>query len=252
AQSLQIQQIKEREQRYLNESSKWPKEGCRANFVTKFDWSGIQEADLKKYDISAYCDSALSGVKNICLDQIGRGAVQKQIKTIVCSFGQERSVSLENGVLNYQISFQSSRDSQFVSDYLSTHLRADGPEGDTVIVRQSKEYQEREIVKEVDEFNRLCRSNIPVTFDYSYLPTYFGEGRDSYAAMADCTGALLELKQICKDPIGENAVKRQITSISCGFALDPSFVLKDGVLKNRRGHQDSIEKPPQCFPSNRL
>jgi hypothetical protein len=252
AQSLQIQQIKEREQRFLNESARSPREHCRANFVAKFDWAGAQEADLKKYNIYAYCDPALSGVNGVCHDQIGKGAVQKQIKTIVCSFGPERSVSLENGVLNYQINFQSSRDSQFVSDYLMNHLRADGAQGDTVKIKRSKEYQEKEIIKSVDEFNRLCRSNIAVSFDWSYLPTYFGEGPPTYGAMSDCENTLRDLQQICKDPVGENAVKRQITSISCGFALDPSFVLKDGVLKTRRGHRDSIDQVSQCFPRHRL
>jgi hypothetical protein len=260
AESLQIQQIKEREQRYLHESAKSPREYCHATFAAKFDWAGAQEADLKKYNIGAYCNSALSGVSGACHEQIGKDAVQKQIKAIVCSFGPERSVSLENGTLNYQINFQSPRDSQFVSDYLLNHLRADGAQGDTVNIKHYKEYQEKEIIKDVDEFNRLCRSNIPVNFDWSYLPTYFGEGgTGTLSVMSDCKSTLMELKAICRDPVGESAVKRQITSISCGFALDPSFILKDGVLKNRMGHggdllngRDSIEKAPQCFPSNRL
>jgi hypothetical protein len=252
AESLQIQQIKQREQYYLNESAKSAKEHCQANFVAKFDWAGAQETDLKKYNITAYCDSAPSGVKGVCYDQIGKGAVQKQIKAIICSFGPERSVSLENGILNYQINFQSSRDSQFVSDYLMNHLRADGAQGDTVKIKQSKEYQEKEIVKRVDEFNRLCRSSIAVNFDWSYLPTYFGEGSATYDAKSDCESTLLDLQQICKDPVGESAVKRQITSINCGFAVDPSFVLKDGILKTRMGHRDFIDKVRQCFPSHRL
>jgi hypothetical protein len=84
------------------------------------------------------------------------------------------------------------------------------------------------------------------------LPTYFGEGSPTYGAKSDCESTLRDLQQICKDPVGENAVKRQITSISCGFALDPSFVLKDGVLKTRTGHRDSIDQVSQCFPSHRL
>jgi hypothetical protein len=253
AESLQIQQFKEREHRYLNEIyAKSPREYCHASFVAKFDWAGAQEADLKKYNVSAYCDSALSALNRVCLDQIGKGAVQKQIKTIVCSFGPERSVSLENGILNYHINFQSPRDSEFVSDYLVNHLRADGPEGDTVKIRRAKEYDEKEIVKSVDEFNRLCRSTIPVNLDWSYLPTYFGEGGPTPRARIECESTLRDLQQICKDPVGENAVKRQITSISCGFAVDPSFILKDGVLKTRMGHRDSIEQASHCFPSHRL
>jgi hypothetical protein len=76
AESLQMKGLKEREQCFLNDSAKSTREYCHANFVTKYDWTGAQEADLKKYNISAYCDPALWGLSRVCHDETGKGAVQ--------------------------------------------------------------------------------------------------------------------------------------------------------------------------------
>ena len=58
----------------------------------------------------------------VCADAAGKGAVKTQIKSVVCGFAGERSVSPRNGVLDYKIDFKSFNDGTTVFEYLQNNL----------------------------------------------------------------------------------------------------------------------------------
>lgn len=62
------------------------------------------------------------GIALVCADAAGKGAVKKQIKSVVCGFTGERSVTLKNGALDYKIDFKSFNDGIRVFEYLQNNL----------------------------------------------------------------------------------------------------------------------------------
>ena len=74
------------------------------------------------YGAENHCDRALVGIARVCADAAGKGAVKKQIKSVVCGFAGERSVSLKNGALDYKIDFKSFNDGIRVFEYLQNNL----------------------------------------------------------------------------------------------------------------------------------
>ena len=74
------------------------------------------------YCAENHCDRALAGTARVCADAAGKGGVKTQIKSVVCGFAGERSVSLRNGVLDYKIDFKSFNDGIKVFEYLQNNL----------------------------------------------------------------------------------------------------------------------------------
>jgi hypothetical protein len=95
---------------------------CGSDFAAKFDWTGLPAGALKEYSVSGYCGAALEGIRRVCNDALGKGAVAQKIKSMTCGFGGERSISLKDGSLAYTINFNSANDADFVYAYLQNNL----------------------------------------------------------------------------------------------------------------------------------
>ena len=69
-----------------------------------------------------YCDAALSSIRRVCGDDLGKKAVGAKIKSMSCSFGPARSIALKDGALDYKINFDSANDSDYVYEFLQNNL----------------------------------------------------------------------------------------------------------------------------------
>jgi hypothetical protein len=167
------------------------------------------------------------------------------ISKVICGFGSERAISLDNGNLKYAIDLDASRDSEFVFAFLADNLHTDDPAADTLKTRSIKNAQQEAIGGSAEQLNRMCRSNIDVKFDSSFLPAEFGSTVPEMRAEFQCRDVLKGIQFICDKPTGEDAVKREIKSVTCGFSPRPSVVLKDGGLAVKMKFRS--ERGPNSF-----
>ena len=107
----------------LNKDVKLTNKSCQSSLTATFDWSAVPSADeLAKYSPEGYCNAALEGIQRVCSDQLGKDAVQKQIKKVTCGFATSRQVELKDGTLDYKINFNSANDADYVFEYLQNQL----------------------------------------------------------------------------------------------------------------------------------
>ena len=95
---------------------------CGASITASFDWTGVNEDDLITQSANGWCESAFEGIRHVCGDAPGKDAVKEKIKSVTCSFGPERGISLKDGTVNFTISFKSANDADFVFESLENAL----------------------------------------------------------------------------------------------------------------------------------
>jgi hypothetical protein len=76
----------------------------------------------RSLQLPSYCDAALSSIRRVCGDDMGRKAVGTKIKTMSCGFGPARSTALKDGALDDKINFDTSNDSDYVYEFLQNNL----------------------------------------------------------------------------------------------------------------------------------
>jgi len=227
AQSLEIRQIRANQESLLVRRVEQTNDACRSELTAKFDWTGAQEADLKRSSAANECGDILFSIGQVCSRPGGKEAVRNQIRTVVCGFGTERSVSLADGVLKFNTNFQPIKASEMIG-FLQDNLRAEGSGGDSLTIRQQKIEPEKQLVERASTLNRLCKSNIAARLDWSGVtPDLWAEF--SYPR-SSCTGALSAVQSACENPGGLKAVNQQIKSIVCAYGPKPAVALRDGVL----------------------
>jgi hypothetical protein len=227
AQSLEIRQIRANQETLLLKRVEQANDACRSELKAKFDWTGVQDADLKRSSAANECGDILYSVGAVCGRPGGREAVRSQIRTVVCGFATERSMSLADGVLKYNTNFQPNKASEMIA-FLQDNLRAEGPDADSLTVRQQKIEPEKQLVERTSTLNRLCKSNIATRIEWSGVtPDLWAEF--SYPR-SSCTGALSAVQSACENPGGLQAVNRQIRTIVCAYGPKPAVALRDGVL----------------------
>jgi len=122
AQSLKVRErMLDQEQELIHDAKSAQRE-CEANFPIGFDWTGAPEDKLASFSQEAYCDAALMALRRVCVDKLGKKAVQDKIKKVTCGFGAERSVSLKDGTLEYKMSYPSTDNADFVYKFLENNL----------------------------------------------------------------------------------------------------------------------------------
>ena len=122
AQSLKIRQRMLDQEQELVRDAKSTNRECEINVPINFDWAGAPEEKLADWSQEAYCDQALTAVRRMCDDKLGKKAVQEKIKSITCGFAPERAVSLKDGALQYKMSYPSTDSADFVFKYLENNL----------------------------------------------------------------------------------------------------------------------------------
>ena len=122
AQSLKVRERMLDQESELVHDAKSTQRECEANFPIAFDWTGAPEDKLASFSQEAYCDAALTALRRLCGDKLGKTAVQDKIKKVTCGFGPERAVSLKDGALEYKMSYPSTDNADFVYKYLENNL----------------------------------------------------------------------------------------------------------------------------------
>jgi putative component of toxin-antitoxin plasmid stabilization module len=95
---------------------------CGTSITATFDWTGVTLQALKAGSPSNYCGHAVDAITRVCADGVGKRAVARQIKQIVCGYAAARSISLADGVLEFRSDLQSSGERGFVFEYLQNAL----------------------------------------------------------------------------------------------------------------------------------
>ena len=95
---------------------------CAADFAFAFDWSGFADDDLKQKRAASYCEAAFSALRQVCYDDLGSEAVRSRVEGLVCGFSENRLVSLEEGVLRFDLNFTDSNNQDFVRAFLEDAL----------------------------------------------------------------------------------------------------------------------------------
>jgi hypothetical protein len=122
AQSLKVRQGMAEQEKMLVENVNHLNKICGATIAVKIDWKDAPVADLAKYSTSSYCAAALEGIRHTCENDLGKDAVQKQIKSVTCGFGSERSITMKDGAVDYKINFSSYNDADFVHEFMQNNL----------------------------------------------------------------------------------------------------------------------------------
>jgi hypothetical protein len=92
--------------------------------------------------------------------------------------------------------------------------------------RQYFAEQERELAREVAFANERCETNVAVKFDWSAMPA----DRNGAVPYAYCRAVLDGMRRVCEDPMGKDAVRQKIKTVTCGFGPERSITLKDGGI----------------------
>jgi len=92
--------------------------------------------------------------------------------------------------------------------------------------RQYFAEQEQELAKEVSSANQRCETNVVANFDWSGMPP----DRQGAIPYRYCRAVLVGMQRVCENPLGKDAVKQKIKTITCGFGPERSIILKDGAI----------------------
>src|SRR5262245_36162079 len=85
--------------------------------------------------------------------------------------------------------------------------------------RQYFAEQERELAKEVSLANERCETSVAVKIDWSAMPA----DRGGAVPYAYCRAVLDGIRRVCEDPMGKDAVKQKIKTVTCGFGPERSI-----------------------------
>lgn len=122
AQSLRVRRLMDGAERKIQTSAKRVNDYCGSSFVVKYDWQGAKNDDLAKHALNQMCEGAVDAIYHICNDDLGKEAVTRSIKKLICAFGEE-SIDLNHGTLIYVIENKSENDSvKVVKKFLEDNL----------------------------------------------------------------------------------------------------------------------------------
>jgi hypothetical protein len=94
---------------------------CGSDIIAKFDWS--RTPSDRTYSASSYCNAVLGALSHICgRSQLGKDTVKQKIKSLTCSFGPQRTITIKDGAIDYRINYSSSNDVEFAQKYLEDNL----------------------------------------------------------------------------------------------------------------------------------
>jgi len=103
-------------------------------------------------------------------------------------------------------------------------------------VRQIMQREERALLPDVADTNRICGAKITAKFDWTAAPLGELERAEPGTARGYCDEALKSIRLVCSIRSDMAAVRTQIRRVTCGFrrsSEDPAVSLDDGVLDFR-------------------
>jgi len=122
AQSLKARQFQAKEDEYLARSVADTSKRCDAQIAAKIDWSTIKQDEPGSASPSGFCGEALNAIGSLCGESMAKEAVQKGVKTLVCTMGGARAAVLKDGALTYTMDYDAANNEDFIKDFLKGHL----------------------------------------------------------------------------------------------------------------------------------
>jgi len=122
AQSLKARQFQAKEDEYLARSIEDTSKRCESQISAKIDWAAIKQDEPGSSSPSGYCGEALNAIGSLCGQAMAKEAVQKGVKTLVCTMGGPRAISLKDGTLTYTMEYDSANNEDYIKAFLKEHL----------------------------------------------------------------------------------------------------------------------------------
>jgi len=122
AQSLKARQFQAQQDEYLARSVADASKRCDAPIAAKIEWSTITQDELGSASPSGFCGEALDAIGSLCGETLAKAAVQKSVKTLICTKGGPRAISLKDGTLTYTMDYDAANNGDFIKDFLKEHL----------------------------------------------------------------------------------------------------------------------------------
>lgn len=122
AQSLKARQFQAQQDEYLARSVADVAKRCDAPITAKIDWSTIKQEEPGSSTPSGFCGEALDAMGSLCGQTLAKEAVQKGVKTVICTMGGARTATLNDGTLTYVMDYGAANNEDFIKDFLKEHL----------------------------------------------------------------------------------------------------------------------------------
>lgn len=122
AQSLKARQFQAKEDEYLARSVADASKRCEAKIAAKIDWTAIAQDEPGSSSPSGYCGEVLNAIGSLCGQAMAKEAVQKGVKTLICTMGGPRAISLKEGTLTYTMEYDAANNEDYIKDFLKEHL----------------------------------------------------------------------------------------------------------------------------------
>jgi len=122
AQSLKARQFQAQQEEYLARSVADAGKRCDAQIAAKIDWSTITQDEPGSNSPSGFCGEALDAIGSLCGQTLAKEAVQKGVKTLVCTMGGARAITLKDGTLTYTMNYDAANNEDYNKDFLKEHL----------------------------------------------------------------------------------------------------------------------------------
>lgn len=126
AQTLRQRQEQRAEDLRLAETLAGAVSACETEITAEIDWPSFRAEDYEaNVSISGYCGHPLDAMRWMCTEDDGglaKEAIQSGVSAYVCTRADERSISLEDGLLRFGVTFDSAGDWDFAKDFLLDNL----------------------------------------------------------------------------------------------------------------------------------
>lgn len=209
---------------------------CDTDITAAFDPSAMPSDLYAREALSMSCTRMLADIRKYCPDPAVKKAIRQQISHVVCGYGVPRGgavFALRNAILEHRYERTGS---SVIPDWLEENLIVDDEHSLKRQIEKMK-VQER-LAAAVKETNARCGSDIAGRLDWGdelSKPDF-----EPAAISRRCDHAFTQIQRVCQDKAGKDAVRRQITSLTCGFASKDSVALKDGAIDYRINLETSL------------
>ena len=124
AQSLEVRQTQQYEETSLQEDAFDIPQNCGADITISINWATFTDEDYNHHQaIFMYCREAVSALRMICQQDLGREAVQNRLSALVCERGDTRSAVIEDdGTYRYTYTWEDTASVSWHQEFLGNNL----------------------------------------------------------------------------------------------------------------------------------
>ena len=123
AQSLKTRKVQYGEEQTLEAEVAYTNQVCQSDIQASVDWDSFPLEALEQGERpSGSCDIVLGALESLCGDQTRQDQIKKRIGRVVCTKGDQRTVSLKEGTLFFQYQGSAVDDFRYIRDYLAARI----------------------------------------------------------------------------------------------------------------------------------